>query len=253
MSTTTLKTLEKAVELLWAIADGKSSSSVDELAAKVRLPKSTTYRFLKTLQSKGMVDASSKYGRYHLGSALYFLSQAVPRQGSLPDHAVSVMRRLTEETGETSFLCVKTGVETTCIECIESPQAIITRYDVGKVRPLHVGAASKVILAFLPDLEIETILRGELRKITDNTITSPSKLQKEIERIRRSGYAYSDQELIIGARAISAPVFDSDGSISASVTISAPISRLRNSNRAKIANLVTKAGKQISRAIELKT
>jgi DNA-binding IclR family transcriptional regulator len=197
-----------------------------------------------------MVDASAKYGRYHLGSALYFLSQAVPRQGSLPDHAISVMRRLTEETGETSFLCAKTGVETTCIECVESPQAIITRYDVGKVRPLHVGAASKAILAFLPDLEIKKILRGELRKITDNTITSPSKLQKEIERIRRSGYAYSDQELIIGARAVSAPVFDSDGSISASVTISAPISRLRNSNRAKIANLVTKAGQQISRAIE---
>ena len=206
-----MKTIDKAIDLLWAIAHGSGSSSVEEISSEIQLPKSTTYRFLKTLQTRGFVDASAEYGKYRLGPSISLLSKNSSlngQNGTLCELALPVMRRLTSETGETTFLCIKSGRETICIECIESRQSMITRFFVGEVRPLHVGAASKALLAFLPDQEVEAIVQQKLSRVTENTCTDPAELKKEIKEIREKGYAYSDQEFIVGARAISAPVLD---------------------------------------------
>ena len=159
------------------------------------------------------------------------------------------MRRLTSETGETTFLCVKSGRETICIECIESRQRIISRFFVGEVRPLHVGAASKALLAFLPDQDIEVIMEQKLSRVTNNTITDPAKLRKELEEIREKGRAYSDQEFIVGARAISAPVFDEQGAVAASLTLSAPVHRIENSNLEILAAQVVGAAREVSASL----
>ena len=252
MSTSSLKTIDKAIDLLWAIAHGSGSSSVEELSSEIQLPKSTTYRFLKTLQTRGFVDASAEYGKYRLGPSLSLLSKNSSRNGqngNLCELAVPVMRRLASETGETTFLCVKSGRETICIECIESRQSMITRFFVGEVRPLHVGAASKALLAFLPDNDIETIVQQKLSSVTRNTITDPAKLRNELEQIREKGYAYSDQEFIVGARAISAPVLDERGIVAASLTLSAPVHRIENSNLEILAARVVEAAEEVSASL----
>ncbi|MCY3823236.1 MAG: IclR family transcriptional regulator [Nitrospinae bacterium] len=252
MSTSSLKTIDKAIDLLWAIAQGSGSSSVEELSSEIRLPKSTTYRFLKTLQTRGFVDASAEYGKYRLGPSLSLLSKNGSQNGQLGtlcELALPVMRRLTSETGETTFLCIKSGRETICIECIESRQSMITRFFVGEVRPLHVGAASKALLAFLPDRDIETIVQQKLSRVTTSTITDPVKLRNELKEIREKGHAYSDQEFIVGARAISAPVFDEPGAVAASLTLSAPVHRIENSNREILAARVVGAAREVSASL----
>lgn len=244
-----MKTIDKAIDLLWAIAHGSGSSSVEEISSEIRLPKSTTYRFLKTLQTRGFVDASAEYGKYRLGPSISLLSKNSSRNGhhgTLCELALPVMRRLTSETGETTFLCVKSGRETICIECMESRQSMITRFFVGEVRPLHVGAASKALLAFLPDQEVETIVHQKLSRVTKNTITDPVNLRNELKEIREKGYAYSDQEFIIGARAIAAPVLDEHGAVAASLTLSAPVHRIENSNRKILAAHVVEAAREVS-------
>ena len=252
MSASSLKTIDKAIDLLWAIAQGSGSSSVDELSSEIRLPKSTTYRFLKTLQERGFVDASAEYGKYRLGPSISLLSNNSSRNGhhgTLCELALPVMRRLTAETGETTFLCIKSGRETICIESIESRQRIISRFFVGEVRSLHVGAASKALLAFLPDRDIEMIVQQKLSRVTKNTITDPVKLRKELREIREKGYAYSDQEFIVGARAISAPVLDERGDVAASMTLSAPVHRIENSNRETLAVQVVGAAREVSASL----
>ena len=252
MSASSLKTIDKAIDLLWAIAHGSGTSSVEELSSEIRLPKSTTYRFLKALQTRGFVDASAEYGKYRLGPSLSLLSKDSSRNGQngiLCEFALPIMRRLNSETGETTFLCVKSGRETICIECIESRQRIISRFFVGEVRPLHVGAASKALLAFLPDSDIETIMQQKLSRVTKNTITDPAKLRNEFKEIREKGYAYSDQEFIIGARAISAPVFDDRSAVAASLTLSAPVHRIENSNREILAAQVVGAAREVSASL----
>ncbi len=244
-----MKTIDKAIDLLWAIAHGSGSSSVEEISSEIRLPKSTTYRFLKTLQTRGFVDASAEYGKYRLGPSISLLSKNSSQNGhhgTLCELALPVMRRLTSETGETTFLCVKSGRETICIECMESRQSMITRFFVGEVRPLHVGAASKALLAFLPDQEVETIVHQKLSRVTKNTITDPVNLRNELKEIREKGYAYSDQEFIIGARAIAAPVLDEHGAVAASLTLSAPVHRIENSNRKILAAHVVEAAREVS-------
>ena len=250
-----MKTIDKAIDLLWAIAHGSGSSSVEEISSEIQLPKSTTYRFLKTLQTRGFVDASAEYGKYRLGPSISLLSKNSSlngQNGTLCELALPVMRRLTSETGETTFLCIKSGRETICIECIESRQSMITRFFVGEVRPLHVGAASKALLAFLPDQEVEAIVQQKLSRVTENTCTDPAELKKEIKEIREKGYAYSDQEFIVGARAISAPVLDEGGDVAASMTLSAPVHRIENSNREILAARVVGAAREVSASLGLR-
>ena len=79
MSASSLKTIDKAIDLLWAIAHGSGASSVEELSSEIQLPKSTTYRFLKTLQTRGFVDASAEYGKYRLGRPSPFSRKIVPK------------------------------------------------------------------------------------------------------------------------------------------------------------------------------
>jgi len=101
----------------------------------------------------------------------------------------------------------------------------------------------------LPEEEIRAVLQRGLIKVTDNTITDPVRLRKEIDEIRKRGYAYSDQEFIPGARAVAAPVFDGAVAVVASLTLSAPIPRLGVPNRERVAHCVIKAAQEVSTSL----
>jgi IclR family pca regulon transcriptional regulator len=78
----------------------------------------------------------------------------------------------------------------------------------------------RVILADLPDAEIETRLaRADLRPHTARTLASADALRAELRRVRRQGYALVDQELEDGLRSVAAPVRDRDGAVVAGVNI----------------------------------
>jgi len=118
---------------------------------------------------------------------------------------------------------------------------------VGKILPLHCGAGGKVLLAFLPPPERRKIIEGKgLEQFTSNTIVDPLLLEKDLEKIRRDGYAVSKGEREEGAYSIVAPIFDQNGKIAASLSISGPIFRLSDLDLAKNAEAVKNAAKEIT-------
>jgi DNA-binding IclR family transcriptional regulator len=136
------------------------------------------------------------------------------------------MRDLVADTGETAILTIYDNQEVICVEKVETSQPVRLTLDVGRARAPHAGASSKVLMAYLPDEEIEAIIQNKgLPQLCTNTITDRDELLAELAAIRCRGYAMSREETDIGAWGVATPILDWRGNISAAIGIAGPSSR----------------------------
>ena len=158
------------------------------------------------------------------------------------------MRELAERTKETVFLTIIVNNQIHCLEQVEYGNSrLIFSLQRGVYHPLHCGACAKVLLAFLPEKEIDSFLRrATLTRYTENTITDPVKLKENLKEIRESGYAFSDQEVDYGARAIAAPIFDAQGQVIAGLGVGSPAHRMEGEKLEEMKRLVIEYAKAVS-------
>ncbi|HSX97880.1 MAG TPA: IclR family transcriptional regulator C-terminal domain-containing protein, partial [Streptomyces sp.] len=119
-----------------------------------------------------------------------------------------------------SSLCVLDGDDIVYVARVGVCRIMTATITVGTRFPAHVTSVGRVVLAHLPDEEIDARLaRADLRPLTRRTLTSADRLRTELRRVRRQGYAVVDQELEEGLRSVAAPVRDRHGEVVAGVNI----------------------------------
>lgn len=159
-----------------------------------------------------------------------------------------VLKELRDKTGKTScFFTIEQNFRV-CIAVAETRHALRREMYVGKVIPLHVGSASRVLLAWSPDLA-DTILRAPLEQLTEGTVTSAEDLRGLIAHARSDGYAITAGERDDSASGLSAPVFDSAGDILGAVTISGPMIRMPQQQCEEWVDLLVGYAEQITRTL----
>jgi IclR family transcriptional regulator, KDG regulon repressor len=118
---------------------------------------------------------------------------------------------------------------------------------VGRRNPAHCTAVGKALIAYLPDEELEGLMRRRgLKAHTPKTITTPVLLRRELATIRERGYAIDDEEIEKGLRCIGAPVRDHSGRVVASLSVAGPAFRLTRARTSSVARLVAKAADALS-------
>jgi DNA-binding IclR family transcriptional regulator len=117
--------------------------------------------------------------------------------------------------------------------------------------PCHCNAAGKVLLAYQKEEEISRVLQGELKRYTPKTITSAEKLRAEIEKIRKMGYAVSDEEYREELFTIAAPVFDSGNHVVAAVSVTRPKQLVTSSEVEFIVRELKTCSRLISEKLEI--
>jgi IclR family pca regulon transcriptional regulator len=123
-------------------------------------------------------------------------------------------------------MAVLDGVEVVYVARAGSKRILATNLHVGSRLPAYCTSMGKVLLAFLPDAVREKHLRNtQYAKFTPKTITNPTKLRRVLNEVRRRGYAVNDQELDLGLRSCSVPVFDKGGKAIAAINVSASSAR----------------------------
>jgi DNA-binding IclR family transcriptional regulator len=135
-----------------------------------------------------------------------------------------------------------------CVAVAETHHALRRDMYVGKVIPLHVGSASRVLLAWNPDLA-ERILAAPLESMTDFTVTSPDELRALITQAKADGYAITAGEREDSASGLSAPVFDAAGDILGAITVSGPTIRMPIAQCEAWVDLVVGYAEQVTRTI----
>jgi IclR family transcriptional regulator, acetate operon repressor len=217
------------------------------IAEQTRLNKSTAYRFLAHLERAGYLVRDST-GAYLIGPRLVHLGSGSTYQSTICRISRPVLESLWRETGETVNLGTLSGREILYLDVLESPHSFRLVSQIGMRRPLHSTGLGKAILAGQPaSFRDELLAVGKLEKLTSHSITRPAELIAELGRIQRLGYALDNEEAVLGARCVAAPVFDSSGSIAAGVSVSGPVIRMSRTRTNAIAVAVKRAALEISR------
>ncbi len=221
-------TADRAIEVLLLFDERHPVLAATEIAARLGMSRSTTYRYLQSLRAVGLVEEDAAGGRFRLGPRILSLARVARQALGLPEVALPVMRDLAAQTGETVLLTRRSQQQVVCVERVEANQyPIRISYERGHVLPLHAGASAKVLLAFEDPVEIEAVLAsGPLPRYTERTVTDPAELRRQLGAIREAGYVVTDGEVDAGVRGVAAPVWGADGRVVAGLSIAGPAFRL---------------------------
>ena len=241
-----LKTVNRALDVLLCFDKEHPEWSVAELSQTLGLHRSIVYRILCTFEQRGVVTRSNTGGRYRLGLKLVGLANVVLAGMDLRQVARPVMERLVRGTGESAFLTVVSEDESVCIEKVDSLQLFRSMLTIGDRSPLYAGASNKLLLAYLSANAIDELIARGLEPITSRTITDPTRLKEDLAKIRQQGWAYTVGELTPGAAAIAVPLWDSNGTVVAALSIAGLASRFNEDRLPVLISATCQAADEIS-------
>lgn len=224
---TSIQVIERMMDLLDTLSRASEPVNLKRLANTTGLHPSTAHRILNVLVEYRMVDRVEP-GTYRLGIRLLELGNLVKTRINLRDEALPAMRELHQELHETVNLSVRQGDEMVYVERIMSDRsAIRVVHLIGARAPLHITAVGKLfLLEDGPDKCRTYADRTGLPVYTKNTIRDLQALTRELDRIRKSGYAFDNEEAEKGVSCVGAGIHDDEGRLVAGLSISAPTNRL---------------------------
>ena len=209
------------------LAKDGPDQTLNELSEKLKLHKSTTHRLLMVLERQRLVEKNANSGRYRLGLKLFELGKKAITHFDPRDRARRYLEQLVYETGETVHLCVLDDTEVVYMDKAEPERTVRMACTVGKRNPAYCTSVGKAILAYLPETEVDSILRRHAMKpLTGNTITTIFEMKAELEKIREQGYAVDNEEIEEGVRCIGCVVRGPEGEPIAAISVSGPAFRV---------------------------
>jgi len=223
----TVPAIEKAFAILDMLKRDGAEYTTVELARALGLHKSTVHKILVALSHYGVVQRDESSKRYRLGIALAEYGSAALRNLDIRRIAKPFLQSLMEFGGETACLAVLQGTKVVIVDSKEPPIQIRVSPQIGWRFPATLNAMGKAILAWLPDYRVDEIMRLEgLPARTTKSITDAVAYRAELAITRERGYATEFEEFHYGVNGVAAPVFDSQGTVIASLGIGGPAFRM---------------------------
>ncbi|GAC1393686.1 MAG: DNA-binding transcriptional regulator KdgR [Ktedonobacteraceae bacterium] len=219
--------------------------SPQEIAARTLLPLPTVYRLVQAMSEHGMLEKEGQHVR--LGITLMHLGALVAEGIDLRKQTLPHLRWLNEQTSENAELHVRHGEARIVLETVRSSHSLRPFAAIGAPLPLHLGAAGKVLLAWLPPSERDALLKVSVTCFTSTQSVALSALIEQLEQIKSTGWATSDGERAPGVAAIAAPIVDAQGKIVGAIALTAPSIRLSAKQRQLFIPLVCEAAQRVSK------
>jgi len=231
-----VQTISRAADLLRALASAPAEGGMlSDLARRCDLGKATTHRLLTALIDVGFAFQEPATRRYRLSAGLAVLGHAAHQQ-DMAATAQLFVRRIAEATEDTAYASVREGAAAVCVAREIGAFPIRTlSLEVGHRRPLGVGSGSLALLAFLPDDEIEQILKRNEAWLGGYKAFDAAALRRFVAETRRNGYAFINGLLVPGMNAIGVPVLDAAKRPVAALSLAAIADRVKG---ARIRELV---------------
>ena len=239
-----VQVIRRAAQILDALKDAPTGTSLSQIAARTGLARSTVHRLVGALEREQFVVPVSPNGRYRLGPAISALAAAAQRDFVLDFHPV--MAKLSRDVKETVDLAVLEHDHVRFVHQIAAMQRLRAVSSVGAVFPAHCTANGKALLAELSNEQIRRLLPERLDELTPNTITDREQLIDELETVRESGVAFDREEHTLGIAAVGIAVVDSEGHAVA-MTVPMPAQRFYGNENA-IAKAILSATREFERS-----
>jgi len=235
-----IRAVGRALAIFDAFDNEHLSLSLQEIAERIRMPKTTAFRLVNTLERAGFL--------IRMDNQQYCLSLKVARLGGLVRSTLSIreiarpiMLEVNKQTHETITLNTVMGTDRMVLEVVDTPSPLMSMARLGQHMPLLLGASARVIMAYMEPDELERVLKAN-SKVAD--IDRPA-LDRELARFRKQGYALSRGQRVPGLTAISVPLFDINGQVRNSLSLTGPSIRVDPIDL-DLAEIMMTAGRDIS-------
>ncbi len=246
-----VESLARGLAILSTFSEQQPQLSLTDIAQRLQLNKTTTYRLLSTLEHLGYLHRDPQTKLYRpdlevLRLGFVFLNSLEVRQVAAP-----YLRRLVDEVQETVNLAVLDTHEVIYIDRVGSNHMLNVQRPLGSRLPAYCTSTGKALLAFLPPERLQAALTATTWiRHTPTTLSTPDALLANLALIRERGFADSNAELFPELRAVAAPVRQHDGQVVATVNISVPTYRVSQEQlTADLGPKVIEAGRRISEAL----
>ncbi|MFJ6598661.1 IclR family transcriptional regulator [Streptomyces violaceusniger] len=246
--TTVLRTLNRGLQILEAIAAGESSATAKTLSRQLGIKIGTCYHLLRTLKA-GEYVVRLPDGRYDVGPKAASLSRHLQRRSGPAVELVMVLTRLHHRSQETSYMTGWYHDRLFLQHFLPGPNTVlIPNLDVGCTGFMHARASCKAVLAFLPEETVTAMFDGaEPAALTCRTLTDWDSFMMDLAKVRSRGYATDLEEFTENVCCVAAPFFDRVGAPVGSFTVSVPKPRFQQHG----AWLATEVREAASRATSL--
>jgi IclR family transcriptional regulator, KDG regulon repressor len=245
------RSLERALQIMNAFNNDRQALSVSQLSEILSLPRATVLRLCSTLMKYDFLRQAPESRRYSLGLRLFELGSIVFYSFSLRHIASPYVSQLQMKLGKTMFLGILDNDELLYVDKREDPQNPISfTSKIGTRRPPHWGMLGPMLMAYLPDNEIERLLqKSPLTATTKRSITNKKEFKEWLLRIREQGFAIDVETALEGITGVAAPVRDYTGKVIAAIGIGFISSSVDSKGLKRIVKETTGTGLSISKEL----
>jgi DNA-binding IclR family transcriptional regulator len=242
-----IELISKTVAIIEALRDRPEGLSLHEISLQTGQVKSSVHRILRSLAHYGYIEQSARGGCYRLGIQFLPVANSVRIGSNLVEIARPHSRKLRDQFDESTYIAILRGGHGVFVDVQETSRDLRMVGPLGARVHFHATAAGKVMAAFFPKERRRAVLNNvQAGAITERTLVAPKQIEQAWDEVRRAGYAINNEETILGAVFLAAPVFDSSDAVCGSVSIGLPKPRYTADVRKGIADGLRHCCRRIS-------
>ncbi|SNR50543.1 transcriptional regulator, IclR family [Blastococcus mobilis] len=247
-SVAAVQSVDRALSVLEILA-AHGEAGVTDVAAELGVHKSTAFRLIAVLESRGFVEQLADRGKYRLGFGVVRLAGAAAAQLDIAQEGRRICEALAADVEETVNIAILDSDRAVNVSQVRGPAALSTHNWVGQGTPLHATSSGKVLLAHAADAVRKGVLSRDLQRFTPATITDPEVLRQHLDRIVEQGWGSTVEEYEVGLSAVAAPVRGADGDVIAALSVSGPLFRMEAERFPRLARRVMASADELSRRL----
>ena len=242
--------LDRALAVLECISGHSEGITRQEIKEALGLTTNLVFRLTRALLAHGYVELQEPGRRLVLTHKMLAMAQPKRDERSLVQLAHVPMRWLRDTTGESAHVGIRVEKDCLVLDRVIGTHPSKCYVEAGAMGPLHAAAPGKVMLAWLPQRELDEFLgQYSFQALTPATITSRRAFADHLRLVRQRGYAMDLGETMEGHHCLGAPIFDASERAIASIWITAPAPRLCEADGVRLAAAVIRAAQMVTEVL----
>lgn len=246
-----IQSVERAVMILEYLSKHPSGAQLTNISKDLGLNKSTAFGLISTLENLRCIRQDQNTSRYYLGLRLLEFGHSLMTSMDIITVGKPFLRELSSKYDETVNLALLSGNNVIYVDRVQSSKSVRVEMQLHEQVPTYCCSTGKVFLSYMDRQQQEAIIeKTDFKPRTIYTIVSKAQLLAELENIRNRGYAYDREEYEIGLTCIAAPVLDSEGRVTAAISLNAPTGRMLQINQEDLIQDIRSTAKKMAARIE---
>lgn len=224
-----LQSVSRALDVLEAFAEKPDMKSLSEIAAAAGINKSAAQRISQTLLNRGYLEQTER-GSLTLGRVLLDRSFDYLRSNPLIEKAMPILSDLRKTVGErvdlSLFDAEHDNLSVVYAARMQSKRESFYATLAGRRLPACITTGGRACMAALPDEVVEQIIADSmpLAKMTPKTLNLPEQVWEKVHEARRNGYAFQQEEALLGELALAVAIRDHQGTPVGAIHIAGSLS-----------------------------